>query len=301
MIGPLLAMALAASPCTPALALDGDPAAVEAVRKELRHAPASDDSGCRALPARIDVVHEALVVTADGATLKVHDARTAAAWLESRQRSDLSAPLIDLALLGEVRAKAPAIVAATTSDPLPLEVGLRAEHGWTGAGAETGAAATFSLGLWPVEPVAILRGATSERFEPDGLAPASRWEAEAIAGVRMPWRRGRIALLPGVGIGVGFDGTSRDRCAGCWRVVEDDASSVAASMRTEAFVDASVRLARGFALALSLSASASPFVDGSPTLPSWLPADRAGAAHLALPAPPVYRLRVGAGVSWSLQ
>jgi len=301
LIGPLLALAMAASPCKPALALDGEPAAVEAVRRELRHAPASEDSGCPALPARIDVVHGALVVTVEGATLKVHDARTAAAWLESRQRSDLSAPLIDLALLGEVRAKEPAIVVATSSDPLPLEVGLRAELGWTGAGAETGAAATFSLGRWPVEPVAILRGATSERLEPAGLAPASRWEAEALAGVRMPWRRGRIALLPGVGIGLGIDGTSRERCAGCLQVVDDDASSVAASMRAEAFVDTSVRLARGFALALSISASASPFTDGAPTLPAWLPSDREGATHLALPAPPAYRLRVGAGVSWSLQ
>jgi len=304
LIGLLLAAAVASAPCPAGLVLEGDPEAVANVRAELGRRPEGPGAGCRTLRARIDAADDGWIVSAGGSSLLVHSARTAAAWLESRLRPDLSAPLIDLALLDDVPAPAdapPTIAATTARSPVPLEVGLRAEVAWTTEGTESGAAATFSLGGWALEPVAILRGAASGRLEPDGLPPVKRWEAEALVGARLPWRRGPLALLPGIGLGLGIDGTSRDACEGCLPVVEDDASSIAASMRTEGFVDATLRLASGLALALSLSASASPFAKSAPTLPAWLPPDRDGAAHLALPAPPVYRLRAGAGLVWSLR
>jgi len=286
----VLAVAVAGTPC--AHSLEGDPAAVEAVSREL-----GTDGVCRPVRARIESKGDGWIVTSGDASLYVHDARAAAAWLESRTRQDLAAPLLDLAVLDALPPARAEVVA--TRPALPLEIGARAELGWTDAGSETGAAATFSLGRWWLEPVAIVRGAVSGRLDSSTLAPARRWDTEVLAGARVPWGLGGILLRPGLGVGLGLDGTSRNPCMDCLPVVKDDASTVEAGLRTEAFLDASVPIAGGFAVALSFSASLSPFADGDPTLPSWIPPERQDAGHLALPGAPVYRLRAGAGLSWS--
>ncbi|HEY0839721.1 MAG TPA: hypothetical protein VGD74_06005, partial [Vulgatibacter sp.] len=178
MIGVLLAATIAAPPCTPGIALDGDPLAVARVRDALGSASVGDGA-CPAIRASVERSGEAWVVSSDGASLTVHEFDAALAWIESRLRTDLAEPLLDPSILAE-----PAAVETVAARPGPstsIEVGARAELAFTNVGSEAGAAAVLALGLPLFEPALVVRAASSGRIESPGLAPARRWSAEVLA------------------------------------------------------------------------------------------------------------------------
>ncbi|AKU90933.1 hypothetical protein AKJ08_1320 [Vulgatibacter incomptus] len=304
---------------------DGDTVSPIAAELQDRAVEIGPDDRCRSIRVRVERSSDAYRIVredpgGDGTSRLVHEPRTLIALIESWARGDLAAPLLDPSLIppppSNAAAEPPVALPAASQDQAPataptaiskVEASAAAwalaaggEVGWTGGGdPELGVVASLALRKHAIEPLLTMRWGQSGAVLEAGLPAARRWTTELLVGARAPWRLGAISIAPGLGLGLGLDGTRRDSCRGCsGPVVPDDASVTRAELRAEGSIGVLAALSKDLSLDFALSASASPLASGEPSIPGWAADLGDDARHFGLPPAPRFRLRAAAGLSW---
>jgi len=199
--------------CPPAARVEGDPALVEPISRQLADAGVGAATGdCPWMRAEVERSDGGIaVVVHDGEgradRRQLADVDIAATWIESRLGSDLSAPL--LAPRIDVERSAPRASAA--SDPgFSLAIDTRSMAGGDGSTWRTlGGSVCARLG-WACVGLAAEVGDNRGFSTNDGLTRARRRAIDVQATIRAPVRVGRATLAPSAGVGAVWMRTGRD-------------------------------------------------------------------------------------------
>lgn len=328
MIGPAIlawTVLLPAAACLPAVALDGDPALVEALVRRLEAlgvltTEGRREPGCPPLEATVFGRPGEIAVTlrdAEGRapSRTVRDVEVAASWIESWARRDLIDPL--LSPQGDRPPGAPRPIPTATGvalepprPPQPSSASVAGELGFSDDGTPWwGARAGWALGVGRIRPLAQARVATNRHHAAATQSVTERIAAELLLGAEVDVLTSeRFRLRPGLAGGIGWLSSARgaDRgegCAasgaGCAPVIPDDLRAGAFSPRLEARVAFGAVLGAGLGLEVAVSGALAPFTRRDPILPAYAAGlATEDAAAFALARDPAWFGRASVGVTW---
>ncbi len=272
--GALARPALAGTACTPAARVEGTGAQWSDVVADLERrgiATSYVAEGCSVIHAQLRQVAKGLVVRVvdgDGRTAErtTHTPAAAATFIESWTRGDVVAPLLvaraDPAIT--LRVTTPDKTTKPTIDRLTAVLSLS-------AAAETSVATDGSIWFGmsagvciPIGPVcagALARVASDSGWSGDSEdQSSSRLAADVLLGAAVPVRHGRLTLLPGLALGLGWMRITAVHSIGDTRNADVDTGGVRAS----ASFRMSFRLLDEVALDLGLTADLAPLAHTAP-------------------------------------
>jgi hypothetical protein len=211
--GALLAGAANAAPCRLVVALEGEPAAVAAIRDQLSSRGISTDtSTCPGMRTRVERRGELFVIgftDADGVPIErvVSDPGTAATVIESFVRVDVGTPLLASRAI-------PAVTVRRDPEPVAPTVAARARTGAHVFGSFDSAFAsdrTSWLGMQVVACIMLGPTCPSARFRFDVVVTGDgTWDdstfrnsSELLVGIDVPLAAGGWLVMPGVAVGMG--------------------------------------------------------------------------------------------------
>lgn len=210
--GVLLTGVADAEPCGPAVALDGDPAAVAAIGERLNaRGIATTPSTCPAVRTRIERRGELFaigVADADGVLIErvVSDPGTAATVIESFVRVDVGTPLL-------ARRAPPVVTARRPEAPSPRSATSSTRtgaHVFGSLDSVIGSDRTGSMGLQIGACIMLGPTCPSARFRFDGVvvgdsgwASTTRNSSELLVGIDLPLAAGAWLAMPGLAVGMG--------------------------------------------------------------------------------------------------
>ncbi len=272
--GGLARPALAGTACTPAARVEGSSAELSDVVADLGRrgiATSSIPVGCSAIHAELRQVAEGLVVRVadeDGRTAErtTHTPAAAATFIESWTRGDVVAPLLVARADPAITHRVPTPDKTTNSTNDRLAAGLSLS-----TAAETSVATDGSIWLGvnagvcvPIGPVcagALARVASDSGWSGDSEDLRSgRLAADVLLGAAVPVRHGRLTLLPGLALGLGWMRISALHAIGDTRTADVDTGGVRAS----ASFRMSFRILDDVALDLGLAADLAPLAHTAP-------------------------------------
>ena len=266
--------ALAGTACTPAARVEGTGAQWSDVVADLERrgiATSSVPDGCSVVHAQVRRVAEGLVVRvvdSDGRTAErtTHTPAAAATFIESWTRGDVVAPLL------VARADPPIVhrVPAPDKNTRPTNDRLTAALSLSTA-AETSVATDGSIWFgvnagvcMPIGPVcagALARVASDSGWSGDSEDQrSSRVAADILLGAAVPIRYGRLTLLPGIALGLGWM-----RITALHSLTGTETADVdTGGLRSSASLRMSFRLLDQVALDLGLAADLAPLAHTEP-------------------------------------
>ena len=265
--GALARPAVAGTGCTPAARVEGSGAEWSDVVADLGRrgiATSSVPEGCSAIHAELRPAAEGLVVRVvdgDGRTAErtAHTPAAAATFIESWTRGDVVAPLLvaraDPAIAH--RMPTPDKTTRATGDRLAATLSLS-------TAAETSVATDGSIWFGvnagvcvPIGPAcagALARVASDSGWSGDSEDQrSSRLAADVLLGAALPTRRGRLTILPGLGLGLGWMRITAVHSSGNGTIDVDTGG-----VRASASVRMSYRLLDEVALDVGLAADLAP-------------------------------------------
>jgi hypothetical protein len=266
--GALARPVLAGTACVPVARVEGTGAEWSDVVTELGRrgiATSSIPEGCSVVRAELRQVGEGLVVRvvdADGRTTErtTHTPAAAATFIESWTRGDVVAPLLVARADPAIAHRVPTPDKTTTPNNSRLATALSLS-----TAAETSVATDGSIWFGvnagvcvPIGPVcagALARVASDSGWAGDSEDQrSSRLAADVLLGAAFPTRRGRLTVLPGLGLGLGWMRIASLRSTSGTGPVNVDTGGVRAS----ASLRMSFRLLDEVALDLGLAADLAP-------------------------------------------
>ena len=272
--GALARPALAGPGCMPAARVEGSGAQWSDVVADLERrgiATSSIPQGCSVIRAQLREVAEGLVVRVvdgDGRTAEraAHTPAAAATFIESWSRADVVAPLL-------VARADPAVAQRKLT---PDKTARPNSERWATAlslstAAETSVATDGSIWFGvnagvcvPIGAVcagALARVASDSRWTGDSEDQrSSRLAADVLLGAAFPTRRGRLTILPGLGLGLGWMRITALHSISGNQPVDVDTGGVRAS----ASLRMSFRLLDQVALDFGLAADLAPLAHTAP-------------------------------------
>lgn len=216
-------------PCPPSARLAGEPAAVDRIASELAVLGVASQeipAQCPAVSAEIAMRDDRIELTLRDpagriARRTVTDAAVAATVIESWARTDIGAPLLAARLLGVVAVAAPPAVTIASRDRdrevapdrhRAVYVSAHVERHYVADDSEWRALGV--AGCARVDGLCLggeLRVADDHGFShTGGLTEFQRLDGALLATADLPIVAGRTAIVPGIGVGVGWLQTSRD-------------------------------------------------------------------------------------------
>lgn len=264
--------ALAGAVCPPAARVESTGAESSDVIADLERrgiATSSIPEGCTAVHAELRQVAEGLVVRVvdgDGRTAErtTHTPAAAATFIESWTRGDVVAPLLVARAdpAGAQRFATSNSAKSPSNDRLAMALSLS-------TAAETSVATDGSIWFGvnvgvcvPIGPVcagALARVASDSGWSGDSEDQrSSRLAADVLLGAAFPTRRGRLTLLPGFGLGLGWMRITAQHSMSGTGDVDTGGVRASASLRM------SFRVLDDVALDLGLAADLAPLAHTAP-------------------------------------
>lgn len=266
-VGALARPALGATGCTPAARVEGTGPQLSEVVADLEHrgiATSSVPEGCSPIRAQVRPVAEGLVVRVldrDGRSAErtAHTPADAATFIESWTRGDVVAPLLvaradpTVAHRGLPPDKAPKPterLAAALSLSTAAETSVATDGSiWFGVNAGV------CIQIGSLCAGALARVASDSGWSGDSEDQRSnRLAADVLLGAALPMRYGRMTVLPGLALGLGWMRITALHSIGDTETADVDTGGVRAS----ASLRISFRLLDQVALDLGLAADVAP-------------------------------------------
>lgn len=272
--GALARPALAGITCAPAARVEGTGAQWTDVVADLERrgiVTSSIPEGCSVIHAQLRQVAEGLVVRVvdgDGRTAErtTHTPAAAATFIESWTRGDVVAPLLVARADPAIAHRVPTPDQGTrpTNDRLisALSLSTAAESSVATDGSIWfGVNAGVCMPIGPVCAGALARVASDSRWSGDSEDQrSSRLAADVLLGAAVPMRHGRLTLLPGLALGLGWMRITALRSSSGTRTADVDTGGVRAS----ASFRMSFRLLNEVSLDLGLAADLAPLAHTAP-------------------------------------